>query len=162
KAFSRAGRPGAVRRLPAYIAWRIGIIASLVLTVFLTRRVTDVASYRHEQTTYFVIRLVIGGLYIWCALRMHKAASTLPTLAPPGARPGYFHPPPGPTPSGPYYPPGHPMSTAAWSPPQSAWPPPQAGLPAVQGGLPAPAENPWAAPTAEPTTDGQLHRPDPQ
>jgi len=81
--FRAAGRAGALRKLPAWITWRVGVIVSIVILVVVRSNDTNattpsaVISDAHKDMLYIAVRMIIGGVYVWCAFSMHKAARSL-------------------------------------------------------------------------------------
>jgi hypothetical protein len=84
--FRAAGRAGALRKLPAWITWRVGVIVSILILVVVRSTGNDttpsqVISDAHKEMLYIAVRMIIGGVYVWCAFSMHKAARSLRTGA---------------------------------------------------------------------------------
>src|SRR5882724_8083436 len=50
KTFAQVGRSEVLRRMPAWVAWRIGVAAGLITTLVLRSHTTDIASYVHDES----------------------------------------------------------------------------------------------------------------
>ncbi len=139
---ARVGPRASLSRTPAFITWRVGVVVSLLLSFFLNSSVDssspDASSALDRELLYYAVRMVIGGVYIWCAFSMRKAAAQLATSAP------AFTPPPQA---------GYPVPGAY--PVQGGGYPVQGGGYPVQGGYPQPpvdyGQQPGWAPPADPT-----------
>jgi len=91
KRLGNAGR-AVLHRSPAFTAWRIGIIASVLLSVFTNPLLATGSSLSEMESdldldmVYYVLRAVLACVYIWCAFSLRKKALQLATSAPPAPR----------------------------------------------------------------------------
>lgn len=86
----RLGPPARVRltRSPAFITWRVGIVVSLLMSLFFNSAVdaTSAASLEsilNRDMLYYALRAAIGCVYIWCAFSMRNLAGQLAASTPP-------------------------------------------------------------------------------
>ncbi|HKD98402.1 MAG TPA: hypothetical protein VKB69_12545 [Micromonosporaceae bacterium] len=81
------GSRGSLSRTPAFVTWRVGVVVSLVLSLFLNATVNTssleaLSSALDKDMFYYALRAAIGCVYIWCAFSMRKAAERFATATP--------------------------------------------------------------------------------
>lgn len=145
----------------ALLVWRIGVFVSLgtilVVNVSSNPDTPDgLASEYQRLALYYVVRALVGGIYLWVVYSLWRSAGPLYAAGP--ARPvGYPMPPQvvyPPAPPG-YYPPVEPggVPTGGFTVPAPLYqtPPPQYGPPPLPGPAQPPAYPPPTRPTGEVT-----------